>query len=431
MTIGTSGTTGALGAPARPASATAAGSSTLARALCRGNTREPQTTPRPTITSAATINGRFRGGAAGGGGRGRGGKATPGLVGINGMRESLSGCGVKGPAAGRYDSEGADGMDGDDGKNEVRSSSASSASICVINPARCASRSPAKSRNPAGHLRRRRHGNCPLDGVGELRRARVASLRLPRRRSRDHDLERRRDVRRSRADLRHVAVQHLHQQLRFRAALQRALADQHLPQHQAGRIHVRLRRDVASHLLGREVGDLAAHAAVGGRDEPPVGLRHAEVDDLGGAVGADEHVLRRGVAMDDAEQVSRVVASLVRRLQPAQRVADDGGGDAHRHPHAASARVGEEARERLAVEVIHDGEDHDAVGHEVDDPDDVRMDDVPREAHLVEEPRHRRGIARQPLVQALDGDRERLPPARDPEMDGRRRAPAPSASYRA
>ena len=275
---------------------------------------------------------------------------------------------------------------------------------------------------PGGHLRLRRHRHRTLDGVGEVRRAGVAAVRALRRRSREHDLERRRDAFDPRADGRHVAAEHLHQQLGLGPALQRPLAREHLPEHQARGVDVGLRRDLAAHLLRREVGDLAAHTAIGRRDEPPVGLRHAKVGDLRGPVGADEHVLRRGVAVDDAEQRARLVARLVRGLQTAEHVPRDGRGDGHGHAHLPPAGVVQQARERLAVEVVHDRQHHDPVRDEVDHLDDVGMDDVPREAHLVEEPRYRGGITGEPLVQPLDGDRVRLPTPRDPQMDRSRRS---------
>jgi hypothetical protein len=72
-------------------------------------------------------------------------------------------------------------------------------------------------------------------------------------------------------------------------------------------------------LLGAHVRELAAHLAhllvAGLVDDRVDGLRDAEVGDLDLALPGDEHVLRRDVAVDDAERPRLLVAAAVRVIE--------------------------------------------------------------------------------------------------------------------
>src|SRR6185312_153837 len=101
-------------------------------------------------------------------------------------------------------------------------------------------------------------------------------------------------------------------------ALEEAPAREHLPENDAGREDVRPPVDVlvAARLLRRHVRELALELPGARRRELARGARHAEVAQARATVHADEDVLRRDVAMDDAERVAVVVLELVRRVEP-------------------------------------------------------------------------------------------------------------------
>ena len=107
------------------------------------------------------------------------------------------------------------------------------------------------------------------------------------------------------------------------------------------------------------------------------GAGDPEVEDARYTVNADQDVLRRDVAMHEAERRSRLVLGLVRRVEPVEHVGDDRDRDVGRDAHAAVVRHLHEAPQRLALDVVEDEEEL-----------VLRRDDVERRDHvLVPDPR--------------------------------------------
>jgi hypothetical protein len=113
-------------------------------------------------------------------------------------------------------------------------------------------------------------------------------------------------------------------------------------------------------------------------------LGHAEVEEPGHAVGADDDVLRRDVTVHDAHALV-AGAGAVRAIQPAQRVADDGRDDGQRQRAAALRRAALHPGQRLAGDVLEDLEEVALVLEDVERGDHVGVTDARRDARLVEE----------------------------------------------
>ena len=160
----------------------------------------------------------------------------------------------------------------------------------------------------------------------------------------------------------------------------------------------------AARLLGRHVRELALELPGARRRQARRGARDAEVGDARGAVDADQDVLRRDVAVDEVEQLVVVVPELVRGVQAGERVEHDADDDGHRNALAARRGARQEARQRVALDVLHHEVVAAVAGADLEDGDDVRMVDRRREARLVEEHLDELLLAREVRVQALDGD---------------------------
>ena len=145
---------------------------------------------------------------------------------------------------------------------------------------------------------------------------------------------------------------------------------------------------LAARLLGRHVRELALEQArlrLRGAERARR-LGDAEVDQLDRAVVGDEHVLRRDVAVHEAERLAVGADARVRVVQPGQRVGDDAAGEPERR--ARLPLLGRFANERaqvLAVDELHGDEVLLVELAEVEDLDDVRMVEARRDARLVEE----------------------------------------------
>ena len=134
---------------------------------------------------------------------------------------------------------------------------------------------------------------------------------------------------------RHDARLHLLERVEIGVHAEEALVGRELPEHDAEREDVGRAIDLgAAHLLGRHVRELALERARARRREPVGDLGDAEVDDLRVAVVGDEEVVRRDVAVDEAEELAVLAAQLVRRVQALGRV----GADARGELRARSAR---------------------------------------------------------------------------------------------
>ncbi len=138
---------------------------------------------------------------------------------------------------------------------------------------------------------------------------------------------------------------------------------QQLVEHAAEGIDVGALIDgVALDLLRRHVGGCPDHGS-GGRQTAHLAdhLGDAEVEDLGLALGGDEHVVGLQVAVHDAAAVCRT--------NRRQQLLDQVERDVHSEP----AAVVEPVAQRAAFDVLHDDEKRVALGVEVVDADDAGM----------------------------------------------------------
>ena len=149
---------------------------------------------------------------------------------------------------------------------------------------------------------------------------------------------------------------------------------------------------LAARLLGREVLRGADDRADLGHVGRVRGAGDAEVGHLEDAVGADQHVVRLDVAVDDAAPV--------RVLEPGQRLL----GVADRLA-LGQRRVGVDlVLQRLAVDVLHRDVVLAAGLAAVVDGDDVGVRQAGRRPGLPAEALDEPLVARVPLGQDLDGD---------------------------
>jgi len=128
---------------------------------------------------------------------------------------------------------------------------------------------------------------------------------------------------------------------------------------------------VAEQLLGGHVAQLALDLALLGHLHAPARFGHAEVDDVRGPVGPDENVVRRNVAVHDAEGFAAFVARFVRRVQPMQDPHDDRRRDGGRDEVVVGAHRAKEPCEGFALHVLHHDEEL-----------SLRRDDVQRGHHV-------------------------------------------------
>jgi hypothetical protein len=149
-------------------------------------------------------------------------------------------------------------------------------------------------------------------------------------------------------------------------------------------------------------------AAVAGRVNAARGPCHTEVQDTRDAVGTDEHVLGTDVAVNDLQRLATVVGRLVGGVEPVQDAADDRGYNVGRDRLFLRVRRAQEARERLARDVVHHEEELSVPGDDVDRGDDVGVPDSRGHPRLVEKHRHELRVLGVRRVQALDrhGPRE-------------------------
>ena len=144
----------------------------------------------------------------------------------------------------------------------------------------------------------------------------------------EHDaLELLRDVRVERRRRDDLDVADLLQGREVALADEEALAGEHLVEHDAEREDVAAAVDgQPAHLLGRHVAELALEDAGLGLRRLAGGLGDAEVDELDLALVADEHVLRRDVAVDEVQVAPLRVALVVRVVEPLAELHDEVAG---------------------------------------------------------------------------------------------------------
>jgi hypothetical protein len=195
-----------------------------------------------------------------------------------------------------------------------------------------------------------------LDRLAQRRRRRRPPHRGAIERAGQHVGQRRRDRRRDRLDPRDRLVEHRRRGQRRRAAREQRPAGQRLPGDHAQREQIGAAIDrAAGQLLGRHVRELALHDALIGGGRRVVGLGDAEVEQLDHAVGGDEDVARRHVAVHDAERRAGVVGQLVRVIEPVARLHQQPGHDPRLGGVGrGGARAGADHRgQRHALEVRH------------------------------------------------------------------------------
>ena len=128
--------------------------------------------------------------------------------------------------------------------------------------------------------------------------------------------------------------------------------------------------------------------------------------------------------MDDAQRLARVVAKLVSRVEPGDRVEQDANADAQRKvcPFREDPRV--EPAERVALDVVHHEEDPGRVVSHVDDRNHVRMADSASRPGLLEQVAQEARLAPQVRVHQLERDipLEAPGPARARKVHGRHSA---------
>jgi hypothetical protein len=106
-------------------------------------------------------------------------------------------------------------------------------------------------------------------------------------------------------------------------------------------------------LLRRHVAPLSERDLAEGARGQDVGAGQTEVGDLHRAVEADQHVVRREIAVDEADGAARAVLGLVDVRQRLQHPVGDVEADRHRHAGRGGVGPIEQGREAAPVHVLH------------------------------------------------------------------------------
>jgi hypothetical protein len=243
-------------------------------------------------------------------------------------------------------------------------------------------------RHPRGDRARVRAIGRKEQVRGELVGRRKSAPRVVARRAKDDLVE---GVRKTGDQLtrrRHRLGEDAEREARGLGLVQPALAGERLPQDDTDGVEVRLpRHRGAGELLARHVPQLALHLAGGGHVGAAERLGDPEVEEARHTVGADLHVVRRYVAVDDPERRAERILRLVRRVQALERVDHDPDRDAERHaPPALRVRArAKEPRQADPVHVLHDDVQDAIHDHRVKRLYDVWVMDARAEPGLVEQ----------------------------------------------
>jgi hypothetical protein len=109
--------------------------------------------------------------------------------------------------------------------------------------------------------------------------------------------------------------------------------------------------------------------------------------------------------MHEIDPISALVLRLVCGVQPVQGAADDGAHDPKRNVLASLTHRTHQARQRLALDVVHDEKELTLRGDDVEGGYDVWMADARRKPRLIQEHRYELGIFRELRMKSLDGNR--------------------------
>ena len=251
-----------------------------------------------------------------------------------------------------------------------------------------------------------------LDLVGQFCRRCKTLMRLTRGGFGDDPIKRFGDRRHRRCSIGHARltwlgdaiVHHPLHGLAIRVASKETTSHQHFPEHHTKRPDVGTSIErLPKELLRRHVGELAFDLARLGLLKSIACLRDTEVEHLGDAVVEHEEVLRRDVAMDDAERFAVVIAKLMRRVKTAAGLGHDATGELPRKPSALACTTND-GRDRLAMQVLHHEVASVVVFAEVDDAADIWMLHTRGDARLIEEHADEARILSQMRMHDLDGD---------------------------
>ena len=258
-----------------------------------------------------------------------------------------------------------------------------------------------------GDLALRRHpvmrSGAGLERVGEGRHGLEALRRILREGPFEDRIEgpqrrvhRRRGVRRAREDVT--------ERLGVVRTPEQQFARQSLPGHDGQGVLIAAGVEGATfNVLGRHIAELSLDDVARRGLEVARNLGDAEIGEAGMAVEADEHVLRRHVAMDDAHRLTGNVFHTVRGGEAARDVEEDTDGHARRDRAVRVAAVLQQLRERPAVDVVEDERELMPDELDVQDGDDVRVMDHRRDARFVLEPLPQGGVLEDEGVWPLDG----------------------------
>ena len=140
----------------------------------------------------------------------------------------------------------------------------------------------------------------------------------------------------------------------------------------------------SEHLLGGHVGELSLHfAGYGGDGLLLRRLGDAEVEEFRRAGVRHEHVVRRHVAVNDAERSAGRIAELVRGVQTTKRLTDEVRSDAERQP-TPLFRLRDHVSQGLAVHPFHHEVERPVVFAELERVHHVRVVNERRDARLFE-----------------------------------------------
>jgi len=133
-------------------------------------------------------------------------------------------------------------------------------------------------------------------------------------------------------------------------------------------------------------------------------VRDAEIGDARDPVLADEHVLRRDVAVDEMERAAGVVHQLVGCMQPFERVDHDAQRNLGRKWTSLPGQASDQGVQREPVHELHDEKQPLRTALDRERGDDVRVTNARGEPRLVEEHRDEVLLARDVRVHELQGD---------------------------